>query len=94
MSLNTEKMKAFDPRFLVQGGGVYFVNGTGYTIQVANSAFERNIATTGGALYAQDCDQAIYYNNVFMNNNASGSGGSIFLVSSCIVDASPHIWSF
>lgn len=64
-----------------QGGAIYFMNGTDYELQLANSAFTNNRASTGGALYAQYCDQAIYYNNVFTNNSASGSGGSIFQVS-------------
>lgn len=56
------------------------MNGTDYNLQLANSALMNNRASTGGALYAQDCDQAIYYNNVFLNNSATGSGGSIFQV--------------
>ena len=57
------------------------MNGTTYAIYVANSAFMHNTASSGGALYAQYCDHAIYYNNMFVNNSATGNGGSIFQVS-------------
>ena len=66
----------------LQGGGVYFMNGTNYDFRVANSVFKNNRASSGGALYAQWCYNAIYYNNVLLNNSASGSGGHIFQASS------------
>lgn len=40
----------------------------------------RNNATTGGGMFAQDCAQAILYNNVLTQNQANGSGGAIFQV--------------
>jgi len=64
----------------MQGGGILFQNGTQSALRVANSVFLSNRATTGGALFGQDCAQAIYYNNAFINNSATGSGGAIFQV--------------
>ncbi len=62
----------------MQGGGILFQNGTQSALSVANSVFVNNRAVTGGALFGQDCARAVYYNNAFVNNTASGSGGAIF----------------
>ena len=57
------------------------MNGTTSSLHVANSAFMHNSAFSGGALYAQYCNNVIAWNNLFLNSTASnGNGGHIFLV--------------
>ncbi|KAL4463770.1 hypothetical protein ABPG72_022824 [Tetrahymena utriculariae] len=67
-------------------GAVFFIYETQY-ISISNSIFNTNYAIHGGSLSIQKCNDVYNYfqNNTFLNNQARGSGGGVYL-DSCDLD--------
>ncbi|KAL4426423.1 hypothetical protein ABPG74_004440 [Tetrahymena malaccensis] len=61
-------------------GAVFFIYQTKYVI-VSSSIFNTNYAIHGGSISIQDCNDVYNYfqNNTFLNNQARGSGGAVYL---------------
>ncbi len=58
-------------------GGALFANNA-QSIAIMESTFLENGATNGGAVYLQQCNASVLYNNVFEKNKAVKSGGALF----------------
>ena len=58
-------------------GGALFANNA-QSIAIMDSSFLDNSATNGGAVYLQQCNESLLYNNVFEKNKAVKSGGALF----------------